>query len=150
MNNEPDNSPVDFSYDFNTLKSTEEIFNLLLDIEQWWSGIYAETIEGKSQKINDEFIFTAGDGAHYSKQKLVELIPNERIVWLVTDSSLKSLSNPSEWNNSKIQFEITKNGDKTKVEFKHEGLTPQIECYDRCSGGWMRYLEQLKKKLDNN
>ncbi len=137
-----------FTYSFKSSKTPEAIFELLLDIEQWWSGLFEETIEGKSHKLNDEFSFKAGNGVHYSKQKLIELIPNKRIVWLVTDSKLNFLSDPSEWTNTKICFDISREGDKTIVTFTHDGLTPQIECYTNCSGAWTGYLENLKKKLE--
>jgi hypothetical protein len=136
-----------FSYSFTSSKSPETIFELLLDIDKWWSGFYSETISGKSQAVNDEFSFNAGGGVHYSKQKLVELIPNKKIVWLVTDSNLSFLSDTSEWNDTKICFDISAEGKKTKVTFTHDGLVPQIECYDQCSSAWSQYLEQLQEKL---
>lgn len=136
-----------FTYSFTSSKTQEEIFELLLNIEQWWSGLYEETITGKSHQLNDEFSFKAGGGMHDTTQKLVELIPNEKIVWLVTNSKLTFLSDPSEWKNTKICFELSKEGDKTMITFTHDGLTPQIECYNACSGGWIGYLENLKKKL---
>jgi len=136
-----------FTYNFTSSKTAEEIFEILTDIEQWWSGLYGETINGKSKKINDEFTFKAGGGAHYTKQKLIEIIPNKKIVWLVTESELTFISHPEEWVNTKIEFDISKEGNKTKVTFTHEGLVPEIECYKDCSMGWTGYLEQLKKKL---
>jgi hypothetical protein len=135
-----------FSYSFKTFKPANEVFELLLTIDQWWSGPYEETIKGKSQKLNDEFTFNAGEGAHYSKQKLVELVPNQKIVWLVTDSNLSFLNNTAEWNGSKIHFDLSTEENYTKVTFTHEGLIPQIECYDTCSSAWNGYLENLKKK----
>src|SRR5271170_2087388 len=96
-----------FTYSFKSSKTPAEVFELLLHIEQWWSGQYEETIKGESQKVNDEFTFKAGGGAHYSKQKLVELIPGKRIVWLVTDSKLSFLSDTSEWISTKICFDIS-------------------------------------------
>ena len=53
----------DFTYSFETAKKPEEVFGLLLQIPQWWSGLYEETIEGKSDKVNDTFSFAAGRGA---------------------------------------------------------------------------------------
>jgi hypothetical protein len=136
-----------FSYSFASSKSPATVFELLLDIDKWWSGLYAETIKGESQKINDEFSFNAGGGAHYSKQKLIELIPDKKIVWLVTDSNLSFLSETREWTNTMICFDISKEGNKTKVTFTHDGLIPQIECYEACSGAWSQYLENLETKL---
>jgi hypothetical protein len=136
-----------FTYSFKSSKAPEEVFRLLLDIEQWWSGLHEETIKGKSQKVNDEFTFNAGGGAHYSKQKLIELVPDKRVVWLVTDSKLNFLSDTGEWIDTRICFDITTEENKTKVTFTHDGLVPQIECYNGCAGAWTKYLEKLKQKL---
>lgn len=136
-----------FSYQIISSKTPESIFELLLNVDQWWSGLYEETIKGKSHHLNDEFTFEAGQGMHYSKQKLVELVPNKKIAWLVTESKLTFLSDAGEWTNSKLLFDISKENNKTIVTFTHDGLTPQIECYDQCSSGWTGYLNNLKKKL---
>ncbi|MES2761779.1 MAG: SRPBCC domain-containing protein [Bacteroidota bacterium] len=136
-----------FTYSFTSSKTAKEIFELLLNIEQWWSGLYEETIKGKSHQLNDEFSFKAGGGAHETVQKLVELVPNKKIVWLVTESNLTFLNDPREWTNTTICFDISEKEGKTTVTFTHEGLTPQIECYTACSSGWTGYLENLKKKL---
>ncbi len=136
-----------FEYVFTTKKEAKEVFELLLDVDKWWSGIYNETIIGKSQKLNDEFSFSAGGGMHFTKQKLVELIPNKNIVWLVKESNLSFLDNPEEWYNTKLAFEIFEKGGKTNVKFTHVGLEPQIECYNECSTAWTQYLYNLEKKL---
>lgn len=137
-----------YTYSFNTIKSPNEIFELLLGVENWWIGIYGETITGFSKKVGDEFSFKAGDGAHYSKQRLIELNPNKKIVWLVTESHLSFLNNPDEWVNTKIGFEISQDRNKSKITFSHKGLIPKIECYDGCSGAWTKYLQNLEKKLN--
>jgi hypothetical protein len=136
-----------FSYNFETSKPINEVFELLLNVEQWWSGLFEENIQGESLKLNDEFSFKAGEGAHYSKQKLIELITNKKIVWLVTDSNLSFLNNPTEWTGTKMRFDLSTKGNNTKIIFTHEGLVPQIECYDACSGAWTSYLSNLTKKM---
>ena len=136
-----------YTYSFTTSKSPQEVFDLLLNVEKWWSGIYEETITGKSQKLNDEFSFSAGGGMHFSKQKLVELIPNKKIVWQVTESNLSFLNNPKEWENKKLVFGILEKENETQVTFTHEGLEPKIECYDECSNAWTQYLYNLHEKL---
>jgi hypothetical protein len=77
---------------------------------------------------------------HYSKQKLVEVVPGQKIVWLVTDSQLNWLKNKDEWTNTRVIFGITLEGDKTKLSFTHTGLTPAVECYDGCSNAWQQYV----------
>ena len=136
-----------FNYNFKTSKTVNEVFEILLDVKQWWSGLYEETIKGKSRKEEDEFTFKAGGGLHFTKQKLIELVPGKKIVWLVTESELTFLSDPGEWVGTKLRFDVLPNGKYTEVTFTHEGLVPQIECYNNCSAAWTGYLDNLKKAL---
>lgn len=128
-------------------QSPKEIFNTILDVRGWWSGLYAEEITGSTDKLNSEFTFLAGGGAHYSKQKLIEVIPDTKIIWLVTDSKITFLDNETEWNGTKLCFEISKQGDKTQVLFTHLGLVPSIECYNECSSAWSQYLDKFLSSL---
>jgi hypothetical protein len=137
----------DYAFSFTSSKSPEIIFDTLLDIKAWWSGIYSEKIEGKSSKLNDQFTFSAGGGAHYTKQRLTELIPEKKIVWLVAESNLSFLKNPSEWENTKISFEISGKGNETQIVFTHSGLVSKLECYDACTEAWGQYLNNLSEKL---
>ncbi|MEO5684930.1 MAG: SRPBCC domain-containing protein [Chitinophagaceae bacterium] len=128
-------------------KSPKEIFNAILDVRKWWSGLYAEEIDGSSKKINDEFTFRAGDGAHYSKQKLIELVPYKKITWLVTESQLSFIDKKDEWTGTKLCFEFSAKGDATQVSFTHLGLVTAVECYSDCSRAWSGYLEKFLSPL---
>lgn len=59
-------STQNFSYTFTTSKSPEEVFNILIDPKKWWIGLHNETITRNSEKLNEEFTFSAGNGAHIS------------------------------------------------------------------------------------
>ena len=137
-----------FQFSFTTPKKANEVFIELLDVKKWWNGLYNEAIKGKSKTVGDEFSFSAGGGAHFSNQKLIELIPNQKIHWLVTESNLSFLTKTDEWKNTKICFDIEQLKDSTKVTFTHEGLIPKIECYNGCSSAWTQYLENLKEELN--
>ena len=137
-----------FQFTFTTSQKPTEVYKHLLEVERWWSGLYNETVIGKSEKVGDEFSFCAGGGAHYSNQKLVELIPNKKIQWLVTDSKLSFLTKTDEWNNTKFGFDISIEDYTTKVTFTHEGLIPKIECYGGFSSAWTQYLKNLELKFN--
>jgi hypothetical protein len=136
-----------FQFSFTSSKSSSEVFAHLINPKTWWVGLFGETLEGKSEDINDEFSFKAGEGMHYSNQKLVEVISNKKIVWLVTESNLTFLNNVNEWAGSRICFEIEEVGKHTQITFAHEGLLPQMECYGSCSSAWTQYMQNLQERL---
>jgi len=111
------------------VKPPHDVFQrITTDIAKWWGG---KDLEGNSTKLNDEFIINH-PGTHYSKQKLVEVIPDKKIVLLITESALGWLKIQDEWTNTKLIFEITSKGNTTVLKFTHEGLTPDKESYARC------------------
>jgi hypothetical protein len=116
--------------------SPADVFNCINDVPQWFKD---KGFEGSSTKLHDEFIFCYGEGehAHYSKQKLIEFIPDKKVVWLVTDSKINWIeNNKEEWTNTKIAFELSSKGDKTILHFTHEGLVPELNCYSNTVLGW--------------
>jgi hypothetical protein len=119
-----------------------EAFDAINNVRGWWPG----EIEGNTTKLDDEFIYRYKK-IHYSKQKLVEVIPGKKVVWLVTDSSLNFVENKTEWTGTKIIFEISEKNNKTQVRFTHQGLIPQYECFDSCSNAWSDIIRNGLRNL---
>lgn len=136
-----------FQYRFTTSEKNSDVFQYLLDPCNWWTGLFGEIIEGSSKQPGDVFSFRAGDGVHYSKQQLTELVPGEKITWLVTESNLSFLKNTNEWTGTKICFNLEQEGDQTRVTFTHAGLEPAMSCYGSCSNAWTQYLQKLALQL---
>ena len=115
-----------------------EVFNHIKAIPKWWTPDF----EGQSSNLDDEYIIRHGD-VHYSKQKLVEVIPNKKLVWLVTDCRLNWIEkDKAEWTNTKMIFELTDDGDITTLKFTHEGLLPEKECYARVAESWELVIKE--------
>lgn len=131
----------DFTVTLLTERTPEEVFQAVTNVREWWSGFYSEEITGGTEKLDDEFSFRAAGGAHCTTQKLVEVIPGKKMVWLITESALNFIEKQDEWTGTKVIFDISKKGDKTQLLFTHEGLTPEVECYDSCAPSWTMYLQ---------
>jgi hypothetical protein len=123
-------------------KSPTEVFNAITNVRGWWS----EEIEGSTEKLNDEFIYQYMD-VHKCKMKLVEVVPDKKVVWHVLDNYFSFTKDETEWKNTKISFEISKQDNKTELRFTHVGLVPEYECYDACSAGWSHYVNSLSNLI---
>ncbi len=137
-----------YTFGFETNRSAEEVFSILSDPHKWWTGIYGEAIEGSFSAVGDEFTYKAGDGMHYSEQKVTELVPGKKVTWQIIKSNLSFLQHKDEWTGTSIEMTITPNGSKTHVQFTHKGLVPAIECYGACSSAWTQYMNNLKTALN--
>jgi hypothetical protein len=118
-------------------KTPKEVFNAINNVRGWWQG----EIAGNTDKLNDEFTYRMNE-LHFSKQKVVELIPYKKVVWLITESKLNFVRNKSEWTGTKISFEISEKNNKTQLRFSHFGLIPEIECFGGCSNAWSELVQK--------
>jgi hypothetical protein len=139
-------SNQDFTTSFYVEAAPANVFQTISDVRQWWSGLFGEEIQDES---DESFTFKAGDGIHYSRQKLIESMPERKLTWLVTDSELGFVKEPGEWTGTRIGFELIPEGSGTSVTFTHSGLTPALECFDQCSSAWSRYLNERLLPLFN-
>lgn len=124
-------------------ESPEVAYNAIKDFRSWWS----EEIEGETDELNEEFFYHYKD-IHLCKMKPIELVPGKRVVYLVTDNQFNFVQDKTEWINTKLIFEISSEGGKTKVQFTHQGLVPEYECYDVCNDAWSGYINNsLYKRI---
>ncbi|MCW3106522.1 MAG: Activator of Hsp90 ATPase 1 family protein [Segetibacter sp.] len=135
-------SKADFTTTLAVDQTPEEVFNAINTVRGWWS----EEIEGSTDKLNDEFNYHYKD-VHISKMKLIELIPNKKVVWLVLDNHFNFIKDNSEWKGNKIIFEITEKGNKTQLQFTQLGLVPEYECYEICKDAWTNYIQNSLRNL---
>jgi uncharacterized protein YndB with AHSA1/START domain len=122
-------------------QAPEEVFTAINNIRGWWS----EDIEGSTDKLDHEFIYR--DKHLHAKMKIIELVPGKKVVWHVLESQMDDVKDGTEWNDTKLIFEITKKDDKTKIQFTHLGLVPEFDCYTVCSKAWDFYIGSSLQRL---
>ena len=127
---------------FTVDQTPKKAFDAINNVRGWWSG----NIEGSTDKLGDVFTYRYED-VHYSKQKITESTPGKKVVWLVLDSHLNFIKDKTEWNGTRIVFEVSKKGAKTEVRFTHQGLVPEVECYGACSDAWGSYIRGTLRSL---
>lgn len=135
-------SSKDFTIAFETDKTPQEAYDAINNVRGWWGA----GIQGESENVDDEFVYRHKD-LHWTKQRVIELVPGQKVVWLITEAILSFVENKTEWTGTKVIFNISERNGKTEVRLTHEGLTPEVECFDACSGGWTHYVTKSLTKL---
>lgn len=123
-------------------KSAKDVFKAINNVRGWWSKI----IEGETDTLGAVFYYHYRD-IHRCTIKVNELVPAKKVVWYVLHNDFDFTKDKTEWNDTKIVFEITSKGKQTEIAFTHVGLTPAYECYEACSEGWGMYILTSLKSL---
>ncbi|HSH65203.1 MAG TPA: SRPBCC domain-containing protein [Bacteroidia bacterium] len=137
-------SKKDFTLTILVDKTPAETFNAIQHFRGWWS----EDIEGKTNQLNDTFFYHYKD-VHLCKMKMIEKIPDKSVVYQVIDNEFSFTKDKTEWINTKLIFDITAEGDKTKVIFTHQGLVADYECYQICQDAWTGFIQKSLKNYIN-
>jgi hypothetical protein len=116
--------------------SPAEALKKISNVQGWW-GV---TFTGTSEKQNDRFTIKMG-GDSFFDFTVQELVPGERLVWLVNDCNMPWYSDKKEWANTRLIFDLVEQGGITTLRFTHEGLTPEVECYKDCDPGWTHWIK---------
>lgn len=117
-------------------------FDAINNVRGWWS----EEIDGNTNKLNAVFNYHYED-VHRCKIKIIEMIPNQKVVWLVEENYFKFTKDKTEWTGTKIIFDISKVGNQTQIKFTHQGLVPEYECYNICKDAWGNYINNSLRNL---
>lgn len=121
-------------------KAPEVVFDALTSLSGvagWWSPVTGSAAAGGELSLvhrHDDPLVMSVDTADQSRM----------VVWTVLSYPL----NP-EWVGTRITFLLrpSQNGGTT-LEFRHQGLTPQLECYEHCSRGWDHFIPSLRDYVE--
>lgn len=117
--------------------SAKEVFNAINNVRGWWS----EEIEGNTDRLNEEWEYHYQD-VHRCKMKIIELVPNQKVVWQVLENHFNFTKDKEEWKGNTIIFELIEKGNKTQLQVTQVGLVPEYECYDICENAWNTYIQK--------
>jgi uncharacterized protein YndB with AHSA1/START domain len=66
------------------------------------------------------------------------------VQWTVTDCSFLP-----DWVGTRPTFTITPvDGDASELQFRHHGLTPELDCIEQCTRGWDHFLASLREYVE--
>jgi hypothetical protein len=119
-----------------------EAFDAINNVRGWWS----ERIEGSTENLHDEFTYQRKD-LHKCTMKIIEMIPEKKVVWSVLDNYFSFTTDQNEWIGTQIVFEIFEKDNKTQIRFTHRGLVPEFECYNICFDAWTFYITKSLQEL---
>lgn len=112
-------------------------FNAIKNFRAWWS----EDIDGETGTLGKVFLYHYKD-VHLCKMRLIELVPDKKLVYQVLDNQFSFTKDKREWTGTKLVFELSKKGSQTNIKFTHKGLVPQYECYKVCRDAWSNYINK--------
>jgi len=130
-------SQQSYSYETTVPAKVEAVYESLLHrIPAWWTT----DLQGTADREGSTFRVAFGET--YKVFRVKELAPSTRVVWECLESHLAvpELSNKSEWVGTLIHWALTPLDHQTLIHVTHEGLTPDVECYEICSQGWQQFI----------
>ena len=132
----------DFTATFVVDQTPEEAFEAITNPRGWW----AENIKGNTDVLGEEFTYSYGD-THRCQLKLTEAVVGKKVVYHIVDNYFNFVDDKTEWIGTDLIFDIADKDGKTEVNFKHQGLVPEYECYDVCSNAWGTYINSSLPRL---
>ena len=124
----------DYSVTISVKATPQEAMKKISQVNRWW----AKNFTGKAGRLNDKFSVHFGET--FVDFQISEFIPDQKIVWKVTDCNLHWIKARKEWNGTQVVFKISEKKNSTQIDFTHVGLVPGVECYNDCEVGWNAHV----------
>lgn len=82
-------------------------------------------------------------GETFNQMRIEELVPGEKVHWYCIGQyhHAEELTVKDEWKGTEVLFSLLENEQGTHLTFTHQGLTPELECYELCHRGWNHFLQ---------
>jgi uncharacterized protein YndB with AHSA1/START domain len=126
----------DYTADLHIAAAPQAVYTALTTLDgnsSWWAPASGSAAAG------GELRFTFADPGAPLVLRVAEAAPTE-VAWHVTDCAFLP-----HWVDTTITFRLTAAEDgTTSLRFLHDGLTPQLDCFEMCQAGWNYFLPSLR------
>jgi len=133
---EPDGN---FAASIMTTAAPDTVFDALTTpsaFSNWWVTASGGGTTG------DELIIHFGDSPAICRVDEAERPAH--VSWTVLDCGMEP-----DWEGTEIIFDLCSAPDGgTRVDFRHQGLTPQLVCFEMCQSGWTQALGGLLRYVE--
>jgi len=125
--------------------SKKQVFDAISQhVQKWWGNT-----DNPVNAIGDEF--TTSFGSTFWKFKISEFEPNSKIVWNCIDAKhIHTGYNgiEKEWEGTFVEWVLEEKAqNETILYFAHNGLVPELNCYEICFPAWERFVTQSLKSF---
>lgn len=135
----------DYQKSFTANKPARSVYDAITeDISKWWSN----DLSGAASQVGDSF--TIAFGGTRKTFEIEQAIANEQVIWKCVKAyiDMSSLQNKAEWVGTRLIWTLNADGERTILNFLHEGLNLNFECYAVCEAGWDQFLASLEAYLN--
>lgn len=115
-----------------TATAAEAARRIYDDLEGWWAVRTERSTNGFTVRFNNShasFEIDAGGTV-------------EAFSWTCTDAHMiiEDVPDAREWVGTRLLWSVVRKEQGCTVSMTHEGLGPQIDCFDICTRGWQHFF----------
>lgn len=126
--------------------SNKKVFDAISrNVQKWWGNTDVPVTA-----VGDEF--TTSFGQTFWKFKIIVFEPNKKIVWNCIDArhiheGYEGIE--KEWIGTSVEwiFNVGSNNNETLLLFTHNGLKPELNCYEICTPAWEMFVTKSLKSF---
>jgi hypothetical protein len=134
-----------YSADILVSVKPESVYKAItINIDKWWTELSNQALQ-----IGDQLTIRFEKTTSWVL-KVTEATKNKSLTWKVVEANhdLEVITKKDEWKGTTIKWEIVEENFGSKVTLTHQGLVPNLECFEVCQAGWNYFLGSLKDYLE--
>jgi hypothetical protein len=137
---------MDYTTSIKVKANQVDVFNAVAkELDKWWGKV-----DKPVSKEGDDF--TISFGKTKWRFLITEFSEYDRITWkcIKAEHIVEGLTDiEEEWLDTEVVWSFKKNINDVEISMGHNGLTPELNCYNICESGWNFFIAtSLKNYLE--